>query len=279
VSRPVPEPAADLEPAPWIRVPDRSEVAAIVSAEHIWFSFGDAPVLEDVSLELRGGELTALVGPNGAGKSTLLKIMLGLLRPTSGTVRLFGEDPRRLRGRRPVGYVPQQGSVAEDLPATVDEVVASGLVTRGSWWRPLPSSARAAVDEALAACGMTHLRRRLHRDLSGGEQQRALVARALAGHPRVLVLDEPVAGIDAESQRLLVEALTGEVRERDACVLVVTHELGALAGSLDRVVVLKRRIVFDGPAADTPVGDFGQGGHEERRPRPEPFIWPGPLDT
>jgi zinc transport system ATP-binding protein len=125
---------------------------------------------------------------------------------------------------------------------------------------------------------MTHLRKRLHRDLSGGEQQRALVARALAGHPRLYVLDEPLAGIDVESQRLLVEALVGEVRKRDACVLVVTHELGALADVFDRVVVLRHRIVFDGPAADTPVGDVGQGGHEERRPRPEPFIWPGPLE-
>ncbi|HEY8200337.1 MAG TPA: ATP-binding cassette domain-containing protein, partial [Actinomycetota bacterium] len=132
MSRPVHEPSADFEPTPWIRIPDRSEVAAV---EHVWFSYGDAPVLEDVSLELGGGELTALVGPNGAGKSTLLRIMLGLLRPASGAVRLFGEDPRRLRGRRPVGYVPQRGSVAEDLPATVDEVVASGRTIREPWWR------------------------------------------------------------------------------------------------------------------------------------------------
>jgi zinc transport system ATP-binding protein len=275
VSRPAHKSPAELEPAPWIRIPARPEVAA---AEHVRFSYGDTLVLDDVSLELGSGELTALVGPNGAGKSTLLRIMLGLLRPASGVVRLFGEDPRRLRGLRPVGYVPQRGSVAEDLPATVDEVVASGLTIREPWWRPLPRSARAAVDEALAACGMTDLRRRLHRDLSGGEQQRALVARALAGHPRLLVLDEPLAGIDAESQQQLVEALADEVRQRDACVLVVTHELGALASALDRVVVLRRRIVFDGPAADTPVGDLGQGGHEERWSRPEPFIWPGPLE-
>jgi len=276
VSPPVHKPAAASGPAPWIQAPERPEVAAV---EHVSFSYGDAPVLEDVTLELRSGELTALLGPNGAGKSTLLRIMLGLRRPTSGTVRLFGEDPRRLRGRRSVGYVPQRGSVAEDLPATVDEVVASGLVIREPWWRPLPHSARAAVDEALRATGMTPLRRRLHRDLSGGEQQRALVARALAGHPRLLVLDEPVAGIDAGSQQLLVDALAGEVRERDACVLIVSHELGALAGVLDRVVVLRRRIAFDGPAADTPIGDLGQGGHEDRHPRPEPFIWPGPLES
>jgi len=275
VSRPAREPPTELEPAPWIRIPGRPEVAA---AEHVRFSYGDTLVLDDVTLELGSGEATALVGPNGAGKSTLLRIMLGLLRPASGAVRLFGEDPRRLRRLRPVGYVPQRGSVAEDLPATVDEVVASGLTIREPWWRPLPRSARAAVDEALAACGMTYLRRRLHRDLSGGEQQRALVARALAGHPRLLVLDEPLAGIDAGSQQLLVEALSAEVRQRDACVLVVTHELGALASALDRVVVLRRRIVFDGPAGETPIGDLGQGGHEERRSRPEPFIWPGPLE-
>jgi zinc transport system ATP-binding protein len=247
----------------------------VAAVEHVSFSYGDVPVLEDVSLSLHRGELTALLGPNGGGKSTLLRIMLGLRRPTSGTVRLFGQDPRRLRGRRPVGYVPQRGSVAEDLPATVEEVVASGLVVREPWWRPLPRSARAAVDEALVATGMTRLRRRLHRDLSGGEQQRALVARALAGHPRLLVLDEPLAGIDAGSQGLLVDALAGEVREREACILIVSHELGALTGVLDRVVVLRRRIAFDGPAADTPLGDLGQGGHEDRHPRPEPFIWPG----
>lgn len=268
--------AAASAVAPWTEIGERPEVAAV---EHVSFSYGDVPVLEDVSLALHGGELTALLGPNGGGKSTLLRVMLGLWRPTSGTVRLFGEDPRRLRGRRPIGYVPQRGSVAEDLPATVEEVVASGLVVREPWWRPLPRSARAAVDEALIATGMTRLRRRLHRDLSGGEQQRALVARALAGHPRLLVLDEPLAGIDAESQHVLVDALAGEVREREACVLIVSHELGALAGVLDRVVVLRGRIAFDGPAADTPISDLDRGGHEDRRPRREPFIWPGPSES
>jgi zinc transport system ATP-binding protein len=274
--RRVEEPAAGFEPeavSP-IPKPDR-EVAAV---EHVSFGFGATPVLEDVSLSLVEGELTALVGPNGAGKSTLLRIALGLLRPTSGRVRLFGEDPRTLRGRRRIGYVAQRGSVAEDLPATVDEVVASGLLTREGWWRPLPRSARGAVDEALAATGMSHLRRRLHRDLSGGEQQRTLVARALAGHPRLLVLDEPLVGVDAESQRLLVGALVDEVRRRGACVLVVSHELGALSGELDRVVVLRRCILFDGSPAEIPAGHLAAADHVERRHGPEPVsAWRGPL--
>ena len=258
--------------------PTRVCGAEVAAAEHVSFRYGATPVLEDVSLSLVAGELTALVGPNGAGKSTLLGILLGLLRPASGQVRLFGDDPHRLRGRRRIGYVAQRGSVAEDLPATVEEVVASGLLTREGWWRPLPRSARSAVDEALAATGMAGLRRRLQRDLSGGEQQRALVARALAGHPRLLVLDEPLVGIDARSQQHLVDALADEVRRRDACVLVVSHDLGALSDELDRVVVLRGRILFDGSPADLPVGHLAAADRVERRHGPEPpSAWRGPL--
>jgi ABC-type Mn2+/Zn2+ transport system ATPase subunit len=249
-----------------IRIPDRSEAAAV---EDVSFAYGRTPVLDGVSLSLLSGELTALVGPNGAGKSTLLRIMLGLLRPASGRVRLLGEDPRDLGSPRPIGYVTQRRTIAPDLPATVEEVVRTGLLSRVAWWRPLPPGARTAVDEALSAVALTSLRHRLHRELSGGEQQRALVAKALAGHPRLLVLDEPLAGIDAESQGLLVEALLRETRDRDTCVLVVSHELRALQGALDRIVVLDRRVVFDGPADVL---------ERDRQERPEQFpLWLGPL--
>lgn len=214
------------------------------------FAYGAEPVLRDISLEIERGEFVALVGPNGSGKSTLLRLLLGALRPQQGRVELFGREPRSLPDRWRVGYVPQRIDVPADLPATVDEVVRSGRLARRGWWRPARGSDRAAVDHALGAVALADLRRRPVRELSGGQQQRVLIAKALAGDPEVLVLDEPIAGVDAESQRLFRDSLVHLSQSHGATVLLVSHELGAVADDLDRVIVLKKTIVFDGKPAD-----------------------------
>jgi zinc transport system ATP-binding protein len=240
--------------------------APILEARGVSFSYGTEPVLEGVNLSLRAGEFVALVGPNGSGKSTLLRVLLGLLRPNGGTARLFGGDPRRLRERWRIGYVSQRPSVQQDLPATVREVVSTGRLARTGWWRWPGRADRVAIDHALQSVGLSGLLRRRLGELSGGQQQRAFIARAFASEPDLLVLDEPVAGVDAESQRLFRESLVHLVREHGAAVLLVSHELGAVAPDLDRVVVLKRKVVFDGTPEVLAEQGVSLGVHREDLP-------------
>jgi len=239
---------------------------AVLVAEDVSFAYGTEPVLEGVSLSLRPGEFVALVGPNGSGKSTLLRVLLGLLRPNAGQVLLFGQDPRHLRERWRLGYVPQRPSVQDDLPATVEEVVSTGRLARTGWWRWPGRADRLEIDHAMESVGLATLRRRRLSELSGGQQQRAFIARAFASEPDLLILDEPVAGIDAESQRLFRESVTHLMREHGATVLLVSHELGAVSQDLDRVVVLKRSVLFDGSPEDLAQRGVSLGVHQEDLP-------------
>jgi zinc transport system ATP-binding protein len=238
----------------------------VLRAEGVRFSYGAEPVLEDVDLTLRRREFVALVGPNGSGKSTLLRVLLGLLRPDAGTVRLLDEPPERLAERWRIGYVPQRPSLARDLPATVQEIVAAGRLARRGWWRRLSRTDREAVEHAMASVALLELRDRRVSELSGGQQQRAFIAKALVSEPDVLVLDEPVAGVDAESQRLFRDSLTHMIEEHDAAILLASHELGAVAADLTRVVVLKRRVLFDGTAEALVKTGVSLGVHAEDLP-------------
>jgi zinc transport system ATP-binding protein len=238
----------------------------VLEARGISFSYGRDPVLEDVGLELRVGEFVALVGPNGSGKSTLLRVLLGLLRPASGAVRLFGEDPRELHEQWRLGYVPQRPDVDRDLPATVEEVVATGRLARTGWWRRPRAEDRWAVAHAIDSVGLADLRRRRVGELSGGQQQRVFIAKAFASEPELLVLDEPVAGVDAESQRLFRESLTHLITEHSATVFLVSHELGPVAQDIDRIIVLKRHVVFDGSPQELTRTGVSLGVHRDDLP-------------
>lgn len=237
-----------------------------LQAREVSFSYGRQKVLHRVDLTVAPGEFVAIVGPNGSGKSTLLRLLLGLLPLQDGRVELFGVAPRRFRERTRLGYVPQRRELATDVPATVDEVVMAGRLTPRGWWRGAGREDRDAVDHALESVALTDLRRRQLGDLSGGEQQRALIAKALASEPELLVLDEPVAGVDTQSQRLFRDSLVHLVREHGAAVLLVSHELGAVAADLDRVVVIKRSIVFDGTPDELTASGVSLGVHREDLP-------------
>ncbi len=228
------------------------------------FRFDDTPVLEDVSLQVAPGEFVALVGPNGSGKSTLLRLMLGLLPMQHGSVTCFGSDPRATRHR--VGYVPQRLPIDRHLPATVEEVVATGRFANRRWWQRPRADDRAAVNHALASVAMADRRHDRMADLSGGQQQRVLIAKALASNPDLLVLDEPIAGVDAASQQLFRDSLMHLVHEHHAAVLLVSHELGAVARDLDRVIVLKRRVVFDGNPEELAAKGVSLGIHADDLP-------------
>lgn len=230
------------------------------------FRYGRTPVLEDVSLRVGPGEFVALVGPNGSGKSTLLRLLLGTLHPDTGESRLFGGPPDRAEDRWRLGYVPQRPVLASEVPSTVAEIVTAGRLSRRGWWRPLRQQDRDAVGHALESVGLQDLARRPLNELSGGQQQRAFIARAFASEPELLVLDEPIAGVDAESQRRFRDALVHLVEQHRAGVLLVSHELSSVAADLDRVVVLKRTVVFDGPPADLTSEGVSLGVHQKDLP-------------
>jgi zinc transport system ATP-binding protein len=226
----------------------------IVSAAHLSYAYGRDLVVDDVSFGVEAGQFVALVGPNGSGKSTLLRLLVGLLEPREGSVHLHGR----------LGYVPQRPALGSGLHATVDDIVRAGRLARTGWlgWR---RGGDEAVDAALDAVGLTDLRRRSVSSLSGGQQQRAFIARALAGEPELLVLDEPVAGVDADSQRAFASSL-GRIVDAGGTVLLVSHELGAVADQLDRVIVLRHRILFDGTPAELSSRGVSLGIHESDLP-------------
>ncbi len=241
--------------------------APALQVDAVSFAYPRQAVLDCVSLSVDAGEFVALVGPNGSGKSTLLRLALGLTRPQGGDVRLFGLPPAELTERWRVGYVPQRPVASDVLPSTVEEVVASGRLARRGWRRRLRGDDWEAVGAALAAVDLSPLRRRLLSELSGGQQQRAFIAKALASGPELLVLDEPVAGLDAESQRGFRDSLVALVRELGTAVLLVSHELSAVADDLDRVVVLRHgKIAFDGAPEELSATGVSLGFHAQDLP-------------
>ncbi|MFC4529421.1 metal ABC transporter ATP-binding protein [Sphaerisporangium dianthi] len=224
------------------------------------------PVLRGVNLRIEAGEVVAVLGVNGSGKSTLIRALLGLTPLSAGSAELFGVPPGRFREWWRVGYVPQRLSVGGGVPATVREVVASGRVARQRRLRPAGRQDRAAVDRALDAVGLTGRAGDPVGRLSGGQQQRVLIARALAGEPDTFVMDEPTAGVDAESQAHLADTLATLVRQGKT-VLLVAHELGPMAPLITRSIVLRDgRVAHDGPAAPGDTGCHPHPGREQERP-------------
>lgn len=239
----------------------------VLVARGVSFGYTETLAVDDVSISVAEGEFVALVGPNGSGKSTLLRLLLGLLRPSAGTVECLGAAPSRVADPWRIGYVPQRRILDLDLPATVEEIVRSGLTARRGWWRFAGSADRDAVDHALVAVALSDLRRRPVGELSGGQQQRVLIARALVSEPVLLVLDEPIAGVDLESQRLFRDSLMHLVENHHTAILLVSHELSAVADDLDRVVVMKQRILFDGVPGDLAATGVSLGVHADDLPQ------------
>jgi zinc transport system ATP-binding protein len=254
------------ERATHVPSPTARNTEVLVRVDDLSFGYGHEHVLREVALEVRAGEFVALVGPNGSGKSTLLKVILGALAPGSGQVELLGRPPGDVRDRWRVGYVPQRPSLLSEVPATVEEIVAAGRLRQRGWWRGLTGADHAAVRHAIESVGLADVASRPLNELSIGQQQRAFIARAFAGEPELLVLDEPIAGVDAESQRRFRDSLVHLIRQHGAGVLLVSHELAAVADVIDRVVVLKQRVVFDGSPSELASRGVSLGIHREDLP-------------
>jgi zinc transport system ATP-binding protein len=226
----------------------------VVELQDVDFAYpGGPPVLRDVTLRVEQGEFVAVAGPNGGGKTTLLRIVLGLERPHAGTARLFGEPASSLRGRSRIGYLAQRAQLGIDSPVTVREVVAAGRVPRGRLVGPLRTEDHAQVARAIERVGLADRASAALSTLSGGQQQRAFIAKALAGEPELLVLDEPTAGVDVDAQESLAALLEELHRDLRVTILFVSHEFGAVERFVERLVLVRGGIVFDGDPAALPA--------------------------
>jgi zinc transport system ATP-binding protein len=224
-----------------------------VELQDVSFAYdGGRPVLSGVGLEVRAGEFVAIAGPNGGGKTTLVRVVLGLERPSAGIALLFGEPATRCSRRSTLGYLAQRSQLGVDAPATVREVVSAGRLAAGGLLGPLRRRERAIVAEAIERVGLGAHADVPLRTLSGGQQQRAFIAKALAGEPSLLVLDEPTTGVDAEAQEALASLLDRLHRELAVTILYVSHEFGAVEHVVERLVLVRGGIVFDGPPAALP---------------------------
>jgi zinc transport system ATP-binding protein len=221
-----------------------------VELEGVGVSYGEVRVLDGINLTVEPGDFLGIIGPNGSGKTTLLRVMLGLLEPQEGSVRLFGQPPTAFREWRRLGYVPQRAALDPSLPVTVQEVVASGLVASLGVFQRIGRAQRLRVGEALSRTGMeAHARARIGA-LSTGQQQRVLIARALVSDPELIILDEPTGGVDPEAQTSFYAMLQHLNREREVTLVLVSHDIGVVAKEVTKLACLNRRLVFHGRPGD-----------------------------
>jgi zinc transport system ATP-binding protein len=219
----------------------------VVELERVSFGYAaGVDVLHDVSLEVAQGEFVGLAGPNGGGKTTLVRLVVGLERPRRGSVRVFGEPPERLTRRFRIAYLPQRAQVELDAPISVDELVTAGRTPKRGIFGRLGPDDRAAVRRSIERVGLAEQAARPLRTLSGGQQQRAFIAKALAAEPELLVLDEPTIGVDVDAQEAIAVLLDELRRELHVTVLYVSHEFGAIEPYVERLVLVRGGIVFDG---------------------------------
>ena len=216
-------------------------------------SFGMNAVLKGISLKLGEGEVLALIGGNGAGKSTLMKGLLGLIKPTGGVLTMADELKRS-----GIGYLPQQTPAQKDFPATVQEVVISGcLGKRGN--RPFYSIEERKIAAAnMEKLGITDLRKSCYRDLSGGQKQRALIARALCATDKLLILDEPITGLDPASTQDFYAVIRHLNRDEKVAVLMVSHDIGNIVTQANKILQLKQTVQFYGTVEEYKKSEFGR---------------------
>lgn len=231
---------------------DLHEPDLALHVEDLTVSYQGKPVLWDIDFDIPPGVMAAIVGPNGAGKSTLLKSVLGLIPPIAGHVTLFGRPYKAQRKR--VGYVPQRSSVDWDFPTTALDVVTMGLYGQLGWLRWPGRGERGRALEALEMVGMQDFAARQISQLSGGQQQRVFLARALVQRADIYFLDEPMAGVDATTERAIVNILR-HLRDEGKTVIVVHHDLQTVRTYFDWLLMLNVRVIAQGPVEEAYTAD------------------------
>ncbi len=209
----------------------------IISIKNLCFGYENVSVLSRISLTVEHGDFVGIIGSNGAGKSTLLKLVLGLLKPESGSIELFGSNVCEFKDYNKIGYIPQNSaSLAAGFPATVEEIVKANLFSQIGFLRFPTKKHTALVKRALETVGMQTYAKRMIGELSGGQQQRVMIARVLVNNPQILFLDEPTTGVDAAASEALYALLEQLNRESGITVVMVTHDVERVARSAKRLI-------------------------------------------
>ncbi len=225
------------------------------------FGYEHFDVVTDVTMEILPGDYIGVVGENGAGKSTFVKGLLGLLKPTSGSIEMAEELKKT-----GIGYLPQQTAAQKDFPATVWEVVVSGTLSRAGY-RPFYSKEEKKLAELnMERLGITELKKKCYRDLSGGQQQRVLIARALCATEKLLILDEPITGLDPSSAQEFYQVVRHLNRDEGVAILMVSHDIQNMVHQAKKILHLRQRVLFYGSVEEyrkSPLGQKFLGGEEE----------------
>lgn len=216
----------------------------IIKIKNLIVAYDGNPVLWNINLSIKQGVLMAIVGPNGAGKSTLIKTVLNLIKPLAGEIKFYGENYKKVRDK--IAYVPQRGSVDWDFPTTVFDVVEMGTYGKVGWIKRVKKEHKIKVEEALKQVGMYEFRDRQISELSGGQQQRVFLARALVQEAEVYFMDEPFQGVDAKTEKSIVNILK-KLRSEGKTVITVHHDLQTVKEYFDYVTFINVELIESGP--------------------------------
>jgi zinc transport system ATP-binding protein len=218
-----------------------------IEVEGVSFRHNSHLILENISFTVKDGEYLGIIGPNGGGKTTLIKIILGLLEPNSGSVKIFGTDSKIFKDKALIGYVPQRVSQEISLfPATVEEIVRSGRTARVGLLKRFNKDDLAAVEKAMGTADVARYKNNLLSDLSGGERQRVFIARALAGEPKIIILDEPSVGIDLPTQEKFYAFIEKLNRGHGLTIIFVSHDIDVVAHEVKCLLCLNKNLVCHG---------------------------------
>lgn len=224
-----------------------TEAKALVSVKNLSFSYGAIPVLKDVTFPIYRRDFLSIIGPNGSGKTTLIKIILGLLKPAQGEVRILGKPVEEFSDWGKIGYVPQKATHIDPFfPVSVKEVVAMGLFSSRKFPRSKKKQDERSIEKALSQVGMESFRSWRIGRLSGGQQQRVFISRAIVNEPDILFLDEPTTGVDAETQEHFYELLDNLNKKQGITIVLITHDIGIVNKHVNKVACINQRLVYHG---------------------------------
>ena len=219
-------------------------VSPVFEVKNLFFEANGQQILKEITLSILPGDYCAIIGPNGGGKTTLIRLLLGLEKPTKGTIKLFGQPLNRFKRWHKIGYVPQRAAqLDQSFPATVLEVVKMGRIASQGLFSRESKADKAAIEEAMVKMDVIDIKDKLIGELSGGQRQRVMIARALASQPEVLILDEPNTGVDAVSQNRFYRLLKELNDEAGMTIVFITHDIGVIVDDIGRLFTVNQTLL------------------------------------